>query len=131
MSSAGIEEERYPEENPCLGEMKEKKANLHLILLHRCPYHNPAQPSPGGPPAVDEEVLSGHVAARVAGEKDYRTLHFVRLPHPFHRALCAESFHHLRVGLLAGEWPWAQAVHPHAIGRPVDGQVPGHMHDSP
>src|SRR5438874_1797956 len=50
--------------------------------------------SPGGPAAVDGEVLPRHVTARIAGQENDGALQLVGQAHALHRQLGAETLDH-------------------------------------
>ena len=68
------------------------------LLLTQCP-------SPCRPAAVNGQILPGHVAAGIAGQKDDRAFELVRLAHALHGTLGAKPLDHFRGALSIGNGP--------------------------
>jgi len=86
---------------------------------------------PGGPATIDEQVLSGDIAAGIAAEEDEGSLEFFRPAHASHGGFFAEAFDHLGRGLFRGEWARAEAIDADAVAGPIDGEMAGHVDDAP
>src|SRR5687768_2211655 len=63
-------------------EMPELYRGTRELSYPACHFPDPALP--GRPAAVDEQVLAGHEAAGIAGQKDNRPLQFVGPAHAAH-----------------------------------------------
>src|SRR5438105_2100448 len=84
---------------------------------------------PCSPTAVDDQVLSGQIAAGIDGQKYDGAFQFIWPAHPAHGTLRTQPIDQLAWNPVRGERPRTETIDAHLVARPIHSQVPRHGYD--